>query len=531
MGIMTRRFGLLLACVAGLGIGCKDKDGPPRMDAGPDSTLQDGATDGDVDGDVIILPTCPTEPGDRDAYFLISRIGFDRNIVFDGPAIAGGEAVGFDIDGVVGMTCNHVDFVWESVPGIDNNMAPLMDLAGQLFDMDVDALLQDSIVSGDVLILARVSAWNGTANDGCVDLALLLGVLPEDAPEDYVGSCVGEGEERVCTVNPDLEIELSQLSFDAEGNPLIFRNQQEVIGGRIHTDPFRIQLDVPFGDGASLSLVLQDAMVRIDITDESLSNGILGGVLDADALVDALLSTGLVPPEFESLVGDVIRSLGDIHTRRGDCKGISIGMAVDGVPAVATGVALCELNRDCNDGNPCTTNVCGSDGTCESYNVDPEEPCGTDGMCNGTGRCVECLSATDCDPAQPFCSSEGECVECLDSTDCDPEMHCNPIGLCVECLDATHCDDDAIDCTDKACISGTCGQVPVHERCDDGVGCTNDSCDVTSGCVFMPDAANCADGNECTLTPCDPVEDCQVMNVTDGSTCPGGTCQGGVCTP
>jgi hypothetical protein len=514
MGTMTRRFGLLLACVAGLGIGCKDKDSPPPMDAGPDdAVIEDGATDGGVDGD---QPTdmCETRDGDKTAYYFITRIAFDRMInyaAFLEPT--GGTAVGFNLDGVLGQTCNHVDYEWEGVSGIDNNMVLLLDAAeGLIDDFDVNVLLRDSVIGGDVVILAQVSNWNGTAEDDCIDLALLIGTVPADAPDDYIGTCEGD----VCTINPDLEFGISQISYQANGHPRIRSYQQVLDDGRVLTEPSTIVLDVPFGDGASLSLIIRDAQIRLDISEEGISDGILGGVVAGQEMSDALLATGLIDdPALEGLIPVLIQLLSDMDLDAyGACSGVSIGMSVEGMATTVTGISLCERHGDCNDGNACTINVCGSDGLCIVYSNDRNEPCGTDSVCDGMGRCVQCFVADDCPDDGISCTT----TACVD-------------GRCVRTAHDSMCPEDGNACTAAWCDpSYGCDQ---DYLCDDGFECTQDECDPEVGCSHEALDYLCNDGIECTVNTCAVGVGCQTANVANSTSCNGGagTCQNGVCEP
>jgi hypothetical protein len=523
MGTMTRRFGLLLACVAALGFGCKDKDRPPTMDAGPD--VPDGEVDAEVPG------PCDPQPGEDTYYFLVSDLGFvvDKFTLDAEGMPNGGETAGFDLSQGAN-NCGHSEFSWEGATGINNQLAVLVFVIQELMGVYVNDALMESIASGDVLILARVSAWNGDPDDECVDLALLLGTVPEGEPEDYVGSCDGEPGSLVCTVNSGLVVDVDPASFlPGTSVPQIGVNQQVVEGGRVMTDPVTLSLTLPIGDTPA-SLTVRQTSLRFDITPTSLSGGILGGSLfveDAIPVFSELVDEGL-----QGVVESLLWSAADLMPAAGVCQAISMGMQFQGVdmlPGIIGDAPPCMYNSECDDGNPCTSNRCDRDvGTCVRFYEDPNVPCAA-GICNGNGACVQCLQTDDCDDG--LCTTDGRCVECLSATDCDGELHCSPNGACVQCLDEAHCEDDEFDCTDKACLSGTCGQVPVHSRCDDGVGCTDDTCSVSSGCVFTPNPSNCADGNECTLTPCDPVDDCQVTNVADDTSCSGGTCQGGMCTP
>jgi hypothetical protein len=534
---MTRRFGLLLACVAsvGFGCGCKD-DSPPPMDAGPG----EDAEMGDAELDAGPRAECDREDGDRDAYFLVRRIAFDRDISINPSSGAiSGEAVGFDLDGVDGVTCGQADFTWEGETGIDNNLALLLDLAGSLVDdLDVDALLAESIDAGDILILARVAAWNGQPNDDCVDVALLLGEVPPDGPQD-VWICEGEGAGRTCEINEGLVLNIDRGSFDDMGRPQIGMNQQVISGGRLLTDPSTISLEIPFGDGV-LALTLLDGQVRLDVDVDGMSNGILGGSLDVETFITLMLDLlgDAIPPAFQGVLVDVLRSLGDLHHSGGNCNALSVGMSVEGVAVEVAGVGLCQRNADCDDGNLCTINVCGADGSCRNYNQDLDVPCGGDRVCNGAGRCVQCFTATDCTESAPICSTDGRCVQCVGAADCpDDGIDCTYAecfaNQCFQRADHSRCtEDDGNACTVNTCYPGW-GCFQAELDCDDELDCTQDDCDPTTGCTHDPEDWRCTDFNECTVNTCSIGTGCSTANVANSTSCDNGagTCQNGVCEP
>ncbi len=139
---------------------------------------------------------------------------------------------------------------------------------------------------------------------------------------------------------------------------------------------------------------------------------------------------------------------------------------------------------DCNDGNPCTRDVCDSYNTSGTISCDPEDI---------DYRCVH--------PSVP---------------------------------DGTSCGGGNV------CVSGACGEnLCAGVDCDDGNACTVDEgCDYVDGtCHYNP--VNCGVDSQCSLVGCDPATGCYNRPTNEGMICYGpspdsrvgmlGTCQQGIC--
>lgn len=177
----------------------------------------------------------------------------------------------------------------------------------------------------------------------------------------------------------------------------------------------------------------------------------------------------------------------------------------------------------CDDGNPCTTDVCDVGGTGVCIMTNNTDPCNVDndvctaGVCDGAGACDE-TSPLVCDDGNP----------------CTDDACTDPVTGCEYTNDNNNvCTDDGDVCTQAHnCIAGVC--VGSNAKvCDDGNDCTDDSCDPVLDCVFVADDSNsCDDGAGCTDNACsggtcvatdtcdtDP-DDCQVETCdVAGDTC------------
>ncbi len=154
----------------------------------------------------------------------------------------------------------------------------------------------------------------------------------------------------------------------------------------------------------------------------------------------------------------------------------------------------------CDDGNPCTTDLC-TDGAC-SHSAILDKPCDDGNPCTIQDRCqasgCQGTLELDCNDKNP-CTSDG----------------CNIQTGCVYANNDGSACDDGDGCTQNdTCKSGKCGSGAAL-TCDDGNLCTTDTCDPKAGCTFVENVAPCTDGNACTL----------------GDTCGGGKCAAGVFKP
>ncbi len=198
---------------------------------------------------------------------------------------------------------------------------------------------------------------------------------------------------------------------------------------------------------------------------------------------------------------------------------------------------------ECDDGNPCTDNVCTETGGCEypanSAPCDDDNPCTLADQCND-GTCTG--TPVDCD-----CLADEDCLELEDGDQCNGTLACDTETLPYKCVvdpaTVVTCPDPEGEnsfCLQANCDPGTgaCSFAPNHEGflCDNANACTvNDKC-VDGECAGGKEV-NCNDGNPCTDDSCDgevgcihanngaPCDDGQLCS--KGDTCSAGTCTGG----
>lgn len=218
----------------------------------------------------------------------------------------------------------------------------------------------------------------------------------------------------------------------------------------------------------------------------------------------------------------------------------------------------CVDNLDCEDGQPCTNDVCLPDGQCFNEPVDDcciadndcddGDPCTEDvcsgGVCQNTGGGGDqCVTAEDCGAVDQCVNAVCNCgiceleIETCDDGDACTTDQCVPGIGCVfspnpDCCEGAADCDDGNNCTDDSCVGGTCQNVAQPDccvsaaDCDDFNKCTDDSC-VDGSCQHAFDIfccttdGECDDGNACTQDTCFTL---QGFGVCQYNPLPGPTC-------
>ena len=246
----------------------------------------------------------------------------------------------------------------------------------------------------------------------------------------------------------------------------------------------------------------------------------------------------------------------------------------------------------CQDGNPCTDDLCTAEGGCSHPPL--SGPCDDQDSCTLGDQCLDgvCLG----EPVSCECKNDQDCLSLEDGDHCNGMLSCDTNSLPYLCsvlpetvvVCAAPEGPDAF-CLEALCASetGDCSLVPQHEglpcqtfdkcvagahcvqgvctpgdplNCNDANPCTDDSCDPETGCLHVPNETACFDGdvctvddhcdggacvagavmpcedsNPCTETGCDKATGCWVkplagVECDDFNACTlGDTCQNGLC--
>ncbi|MBP48156.1 MAG: hypothetical protein CMH53_09495 [Myxococcales bacterium] len=198
--------------------------------------------------------------------------------------------------------------------------------------------------------------------------------------------------------------------------------------------------------------------------------------------------------------------------------------------------AVCEGGAalNCDDGNPCTNDVCSSTAGCEFAIGFSGTPCDDGNPCTDSDSCqgASCRGvSTQCEDDDPctdnYCSASGDsCVSLpkAEGSQCDDGQACSIGDRCVKglCVPLTiqQCDDND-PCTDDIC-GGILGcehpSVANGQPCDDGDLCTNSDVCIQGGCQGTPGGCDCKSNADCA-------------SLDDGNLCNGVmACLGNQCT-
>ncbi len=182
----------------------------------------------------------------------------------------------------------------------------------------------------------------------------------------------------------------------------------------------------------------------------------------------------------------------------------------------------CKTPADCDDGNPCTSDLCNAGtGACSHAAIagcigsaqpcDASHACG-EGVCDlGSRACAQCLQSSDCGGSGLYCQDQ----KCKSGSVCKSDIDCKAAkqvcakqdGVCVDCNVPGDCG------AGKACVDHLCKTaVP----CSSSKDCAK-VCDLEGGvCV------DCLTSDDCTIDG----QFCTAAHLCKPAVCTGGACNG-----
>jgi cysteine-rich repeat protein len=198
-----------------------------------------------------------------------------------------------------------------------------------------------------------------------------------------------------------------------------------------------------------------------------------------------------------------------------------------------TGCVFTPDDDACDDADSCTTDACSATTGCTYVSQPDDTPCNdgdvctTSDLCQG-GNCTPKGTPLNCDDGSPcttdVCHPAVACIHFEDAGQCPCSVGGNPLPPGTPCADGNSCTEG--DTCDGA---GTCTAGPF---CDDADACTTDGCYLgvcvhsddacTTDCSGQPDGAPCSDGSACTTQTCqDGACASQPLVCGDGDPCTG----------
>ena len=179
------------------------------------------------------------------------------------------------------------------------------------------------------------------------------------------------------------------------------------------------------------------------------------------------------------------------------------------------------LTADCDDNNPCTTPGCdaktGCTQTANKLTCDDGNPCTVGDVC-GDKACAAGTNTCQCD-------ADKDCADKEDGDLCNGTLFCDktkaPFTCAVIPTTIVTCTGKPTSCQQDRCDAktGKCGLVAIGEGktcdADDSVCTKGDACE--NGVCAAGDAVKCDDGNPCTDDACDAKAGC--VNTQNSASC------------
>jgi hypothetical protein len=241
---------------------------------------------------------------------VVRRLGF---ISLDSP----GVAKGFDLDGRTSPmgereSCGHGDLTDpQGRAGVDNQLANIWSSLAPLVGPQVQALLQNAINEGRVLIMLELAGVDDLKNDDDVTLRVYRGLLrPEVGTRGLI--------------TPDQTFDFDYAS------PVSMVEGARIVDGVLEAGPTILQIPIIILD-LDIVAQLHYGRVHLDIADDGTFTGYMGGALNVPEVIGALLNTGasaetrLVKPLFENNA--------DMVPVDGQCTFMSMGMEFEATTA------------------------------------------------------------------------------------------------------------------------------------------------------------------------------------------------------
>ena len=323
-------------------------------------------------------------------------------------------------------------------------------------------------------------------------------------------------------------------------------------------------------DGAEFVLIDEDSFVF------NAYNGTINDGDNTNPLAGEPAFTGFNEGTVTGSWGESQIDLG-AYAAAGDTIQIQFRFGVDGcngldgwyVDDVEVGHCVsCASAADCDDGNPCTRDVCSESGSCTNTQLHPGAACGSlldftecDGVdtCDADGICQpnlveaggscgdptvgECSGADICDGAGlcvPNHAREGRLCGDREDTDCSAADTCDGAGVCLDnhvepgsaCGDGESSECSAPDTCDAAgaclpnhaaagseCGAGSASECDNPDICDGAGACSAELVEDGTECVG-PDA--CVSSSECAAGSCEPIS---AVDCDDGDPCTADACE------
>jgi hypothetical protein len=337
-GMSTRRLALGLVAISMSAYGCGDGTGPgggvefeerdfvcAAGESAPCETTEPAHSVADR--------TAVAPDGEEQSFtYVVSRIEL--------PLADDGLAAGFNLDNFdsgegsnePGATCEEIvedfgSFTDDDHVGVDNalqNLIPTIesfldaaDCPGMQTAGCLNALLQQQLTEGGVILMMELTGVDDTEFDSSVEIQLVLGALPAGVTAPMVES---NG-----TLSPGQTFDTAMVLGAAVPG--------DIFDGRVRAQAPELMLLVSTSD-FDIPLLITEPEIRFDVDGDAAAEGAIGGFLLNDDIVEAASMIGGIG---EDTVRPIIEGVADIMPMAAEpetCSALSVGIEFDAVAAV-----------------------------------------------------------------------------------------------------------------------------------------------------------------------------------------------------
>lgn len=282
-----RDYGLLVAVLVGVGCSGGSDSASPELDAA----------------------VCGAESA-QTRHWVIDTLAFGR--------IDNGVSDGFDLDSVVsemgGSTgCGRADVVGpDGTQGIDNAFGELIPALENTEFVAAEALINDTIATGELMLVPWVADLDDEADDDCVEMGL--------------ARAVGEpmlGTDGAFLAGQTLSLEPA-LAGPSVGGMTV---EDHSAVGRPVTATIPVQII-----DAALEFRIIDGAIRLDMHEDGHASGVMAGGIDVDEVLAVATEQGIAQ-EVGDILGSLLGVVADLAPGEdGECDQISIVLEYEATP-------------------------------------------------------------------------------------------------------------------------------------------------------------------------------------------------------
>lgn len=283
-----------------------DNEGSDSSDAGGEADGSEEPVDPPWNGD----PGIPDDEGVYHDPELPATHVLVADTILVGREVEPGIAVGFDLDGRVDTapapeSCRQRDFTGvDGTPGVDNQfarLAPLIEAAG---GQALEALVQQGINDGNLLIVFEIIGLDDLLNDDSVSINLMRGV----------------GEP---TLNADSRIAADQ-TFDIDPEAQYTgADGLEVVDGVLRVEGLEFTLPVYVFE-YNFPMDITDSVIELTFHEDGTASGVLAGAVRVEN-VEYLADIAAINDDLRNLLINIVNSNADmIRNEEGKCEAFSV---------------------------------------------------------------------------------------------------------------------------------------------------------------------------------------------------------------